>query len=316
MEKNITVSCIVITHNRVAYLKRAVESVLNQTYPDIELIVVDDASTDGTKEYGEELSKLGHKYIYISSSESRGGNYARNRGIKESSGEYIAFLDDDDYWLPEKTQKQVEYLNMHKDVGVVYSGWGIDFGHSILNYRRIPDKDYQGDIVAKQLYIAPFTSTITLMIRKELLLLTKGFDEKLKYWQEYELILRLIQICKVGLIEEVLAIANREKKVKRLTSKFCDWNSSVEYINEKHKALFEMLDEKNKTKKLEYYYKEAAYRAYASGNKDKMKDYYNKAYRVNPKIEYLIRGKLGISKNSTLILESMIMKLKYVKRMI
>lgn len=315
MDQDPKVSCIIITHNRLEYLRRAVESVKKQTYTNIEMIVVDDASDDGTQEYGEELIRQGDIYIYIDTKDSKGGNYARNVGINASAGELIAFLDDDDYWLPNKTEKQVKYLLSHSDVGLVYSGWVVDFGSKLLNYKRLPGKDYFGDIVKKQLYIAPFTSTITLMIKRDVLETTKGFDERLKFWQEYELILRIIQITKIGYIGEALSVANREKKIKRLTNQFSDWNDSIRYILNKHRDLFSRLSSANQIKQKEYYYKEAAYRAYSSGDRDKMKEYYYKAYKTHPKMEYWIRYAFGISRDSTLILESIIMKLVYIKTM-
>lgn len=90
------VSAIITTHNRAELLTRAIESALGQTYREIEVIVVDDASTDNTREVCE---KYPIHYIHIPKAESRGGNYARNLGIRAVKGEYCAFLDDDDYWL-------------------------------------------------------------------------------------------------------------------------------------------------------------------------------------------------------------------------
>ena len=103
------VSAVIITHNRKDLVQGAIASVLNQTYPNIELFVVDDASADGTKELLQKRAREeGFNYIYIPQAESKGGNHARNIGIQKSHGEYIAFLDDDDEWLPEKTEKQVK----------------------------------------------------------------------------------------------------------------------------------------------------------------------------------------------------------------
>lgn len=90
------VSAIITTYNRAELLMRAIESVLRQTYREMEIIVVDDASIDNTREVCGKSSIL---YIHILKAESRGGNYARNLGIRAVKGEYCAFLDDDDYWL-------------------------------------------------------------------------------------------------------------------------------------------------------------------------------------------------------------------------
>ena len=111
------VSAVIITHNRKDLVMRAIESVLTQTYTNIECIVVDDASTDGTVELLSSSEDI--NYIYIPKSESRGGNHARNVGIAASHGVYVAFLDDDDYWLPTKIEKQLEQKKKKK-CGVVY----------------------------------------------------------------------------------------------------------------------------------------------------------------------------------------------------
>ena len=111
-DDNYKVSAIITTHNRLELLIKAINSVLNQTYENIELIIVDDNSTDGTRTYIQKLllENKDISYIYISPDDSKGGNYARNLGINAASGEYIAFLDDDDEWLVDKIQKQINFL--------------------------------------------------------------------------------------------------------------------------------------------------------------------------------------------------------------
>jgi glycosyltransferase involved in cell wall biosynthesis len=112
------VSVIIPTYNRAKWVSGAVQSVIDQTYRSIEIIVVDDGSTDNTRdmlsEYGSSI-----KYIYQERSERC---KARNRGFRHSRGEYIAFLDSDDRWLPTKIEQQVAILNNESDVGLVYTG--------------------------------------------------------------------------------------------------------------------------------------------------------------------------------------------------
>lgn len=307
------VSCIIITHNRLEMLKRAVKSVMNQTYKDIELFVIDDASNDGTENYGKELINIGIKYIRIDPKDSKGGNYARNMGINYSTGDYVAFLDDDDYWLPEKIEKQVMYAKNHRDVGMIYSGLAYEYDKKFLNYRSLPNPEYQGDLIKKELYISPFASTITLFVKRDILQKIGGFDVNMRYWQEYELEIRLMQNTLVGFVPEVLAVANRQGTVKRLTSQYDNWELSVDYLNKKHEQLFSQLSDEMKKKKTEYYYREAAYRVSAVGDKKRMKDFYNKAYQVNPKIEYRIRSMFGLSKDDTFFIESVIRKIMYVR---
>ena len=111
------VSVVIPTYNRAQLVTEAIDSVLMQTYKDYEIIVVDDGSTDDTEQvlvpYRDRI-----RYIY---QENQGGAAARNAGIRNSKGTYIAFLDSDDLWLPSKLEKQVAVLNEYEDIALVYS---------------------------------------------------------------------------------------------------------------------------------------------------------------------------------------------------
>lgn len=124
--KNPTVSVIIPTYNRAHLLGRAIRSVLAQTYQDFELIVVDDGSSDNT---GEVVATFVDPRIhYLRHEENRGAAAARNTGIKASRGEYVAFLDSDCEWLPEKLEKQMEVFGkVSSRVGVVYTDlWSVN----------------------------------------------------------------------------------------------------------------------------------------------------------------------------------------------
>ena len=110
------VSVIIPTYNRELLIARAIDSVLAQTYRDFEIIVVDDGSRDNTRNLlAAYTGKI--KYVY---QDNQGISAARNLGIRETSGKYIAFLDSDDYWTPEKLELQVDILDKHDHVGIVY----------------------------------------------------------------------------------------------------------------------------------------------------------------------------------------------------
>jgi len=111
------ISVIIATYNRAHFVCDAIESVLNQILRDYEIIVVDDGSNDNTR---EALEKYGSRISYIYQ-ENKGRAEARNTGIKIARGEYIAFLDDDDIWLPNKLEKQVDYLGSHTQIGLVHT---------------------------------------------------------------------------------------------------------------------------------------------------------------------------------------------------
>jgi len=112
------VSTIIPAYNCERYIKETIESVLSQTYKDIELIIIDDGSTDRT---GEIVRSFESKVEYIRQSKNTGPSAARNRGIEKAKGEYIAFLDGDDVWMPTKIEEQIKLLESNKDIALVYS---------------------------------------------------------------------------------------------------------------------------------------------------------------------------------------------------
>ena len=112
------ISVIIPTYNREKFLPATIDSVLRQTYSDYEIIVVDDGSTDGTQEVIEKLYGGKLKYIYKNNG---GPASARNVGLKNASGNYIAFLDSDDLWFPEKLETQIRFMEKnHSQITLVY----------------------------------------------------------------------------------------------------------------------------------------------------------------------------------------------------
>jgi len=106
-------SVIIPTYNSVKYLPEAIDSILNQTYKDFEIIVIDDGSTDKTKDIVDTFIKEYRNKIRYFYQQNKGPGAARNRGIEMATGEYIAFLDSDDLWLPEKLEKSLNFLNSY-----------------------------------------------------------------------------------------------------------------------------------------------------------------------------------------------------------
>ncbi len=244
MEQTI-VTTVITTHNRSQLLRRAIESVLSQTYSPIECIVVDDKSTDNTKEVCDEFPTV--HYIYIPPEESKGGNYARNKGIKAAKGEYVAFLDDDDYWLPEKIEKQVKLIERH-ECDLVYCGrtYEIITSEGIQYRNQIPGQECTGNISSKILEEI-FTTTSCTMAKRQKLIDIGMFDESLKFWQEYELQIRLAQYHPFYCVCEPLVVYRCDiNDRQRLTNKYYEWRNAVKYIREKHKALYQKQSLKEK----------------------------------------------------------------------
>ena len=237
----ILVSAIITTHNRIELLKRAIDSVLNQTYKNIECIVIDDASDDGTCEYCESID--GIKYIRISKVDSRGGNYARNLGIIKSSGEYVAFLDDDDYWLPEKIEKQLALI-VKSGCGLVYCGSINEYvnKYGVITTKPILPRCFSDKKMNRAILYNICCTTTNMFVKRDILVDSGMFDESLFFWQEYELCIRLAQLTNFDCLMEMLSIyrVNIYDK-KRLTNKYFEWKLAVRYIKNKHADLYSKL---------------------------------------------------------------------------
>ena len=234
---NILITAIITTHNRLNLLKKAIDSVLKQTYKNMEIIVVNDASTDGTTEYLKCLENNNNnvKHIYISDKESQGGNYARNQGVKAARGRYIAFLDDDDEWLIDKIEKQLKCALQNTECGLVYCGRYVEknFGKRIPEY---PTNIYQG-VLDKLCFQGIFCTTSMMFVERKLIIEAGMFDEKLKYWQEYDLCIRLVELTKVAYVNEPLIIYRVITNDKnRLSNHLDGWLKTVDDINRKYEV--------------------------------------------------------------------------------
>lgn len=123
MNQQPLVSVIISTYNGEKYIKKAIESVLNQIYKNIELIIVDDCSTDKTLEIISEYHKKDRRIIILKNETNMGSYKSLNKAIRTSKGKYIANLDDDDFWIDsKKIKKQTEFLEKHNDYGLVGGG--------------------------------------------------------------------------------------------------------------------------------------------------------------------------------------------------
>lgn len=236
------VTAIITTHNRLDLLKRAIESVYVQTYKNLELIVVDDASTDGTEDYCRTLPL---RYIHIPKRESKGGNYARNLGIKSAKGEYVAFLDDDDYWLPTKIEKQVALIES-KDCELVHCGRWLEIvgkEGEVTFKDRMPSPFHYGDMHKKILLTVCTTVTTNILANRQALIDVGMFDENLRFWQDYELTIRMAQRKPFYFVYEPLSVYRVDTRDKhRLTNKYEEWKEAVRYIHRKHAALYAKLN--------------------------------------------------------------------------
>ena len=183
------VSVIIPTYNRAHRLESAIRSVLTQTFQDFEIIVVDDASTDNTPETVAAFNDGRIKFIRHGM--NKGGSVARNTGILNSTGDYIAFLDDDDEWLPAKLSKQIQVLlSSPPEVGCVYTGYlDVDRSTGRILAVHIPRK--RGNL-AKSLMAENCVGSASAAVLKRTCFKKVGlFDEDLPCSQDYDLWIRI-----------------------------------------------------------------------------------------------------------------------------
>ncbi len=196
------VSVIIPTYNRAPLVLRAVRSVLAQDYPRLEVIVVDDGSTDGTAELLE--SEVGDE-IRVIRQANAGVSTARNTGLATAKGDILGFLDSDDQWLPTKTTRQVDYLARHPEVGMVVCDYNIvdEQGDLIVRCRR--RKQYGPDgWVLPNVVRNPILVPSTILLRRSVYLDVGGFDPDLRTAEDLDLHLRISASHQIGVVDEAL----------------------------------------------------------------------------------------------------------------
>lgn len=198
---NQMVSVIITTHDRTEFLKRAIASARSQTYQDIEIIVVDDASSEHLGDFIKGLNDP--RVLYVRRDECMGAPESRNEGIRRSRGEYIAFLDDDDEWFPEKTRRQVEKMrSCPANVGVVYSG--VEIIEDDTGKARKSGQLYRGDLGGKLLEGSTIGSVSKVLVKKECFDRAGLFDAELTSCQDWDMWKRISAYYEFDYVEDVL----------------------------------------------------------------------------------------------------------------
>jgi hypothetical protein len=203
--EQITVSVIIPAYNSAATIVRALDSVRTQTGVGAEVIVIDDASTDQTMEVVKAAIRPGENIRLITMPKNGGASAARNAGIKEAQGHYLAFLDADDVWLPGKLSKQVAAIEADPEVTLVscnsqmtsVTGAVLKEGH--VNRPPVAGKD-----AWKTLLIYNFLPTPTILTRTKLVRELGGFDEALAVGEDLDLWIKLAIRGKVAVLPEIL----------------------------------------------------------------------------------------------------------------
>lgn len=229
-----TVSAVIPTYNRRRSIERAVDSVLAQTQPPDEVIVVDDGSTDGTAEllvarYGDRVRVLRQRNAGVSA--------ARNHGAREARGDYIAFLDSDDIWLPHRLERQLA-LAAASGAGLV-----------VCNVRRVNSAGQEVNVfdrrqqfprdgrVLEHALLNPALAPPSVLVRREAFVAVGGFDESLTTAEDIDLMLKLALGTEVAVVPEVLvhAYVNRDDQLSSLTRSPSDYVAVVERFIDAHR---------------------------------------------------------------------------------
>ncbi|MEJ5240538.1 MAG: glycosyltransferase family 2 protein [Anaerolineales bacterium] len=242
-----TVSVVIPTFNRALFVKRAVQSVLTQTYQDFEIIVVDDGSIDDTHTVLNSLSGEDSRVHCIYLPTNCGAQVARNVGCRAASGEYIAFLDSDNEWLPDKLRLQME-LFRDSQVGVVYCGFRVVYpdGHffDMLPY-------YRGDVY-KVALANWLTDTSTLVVRKDILEKIGYWDEKIRAYQEWDMCIRLARTTFFDFVDQVLVIYHRHSLPRISNDRFLNALGHMDVVKSHKQEIMKMCGAK---KMCEHYFR-------------------------------------------------------------
>ncbi len=212
------ITIIIPSYNSEQHIAETIDSILEQSVKDIELIVVDDGSTDGTRDL---VSAYGPPVRLITQANA-GVCAARNRGLKEAGGQFICFMDHDDYWFPDKLARQLDVFQAHPDAGVVYS--------SFINWHadetgRFPPPDSFNRTAAPDAIDAEFSGwiyhhflfdcwmlTSTAMFRVEVLEKCGSFDEKLPYSEDWDLWLRISRAYPMFKLQQATTLYRQHKR--------------------------------------------------------------------------------------------------------
>ncbi len=236
------VSVIIPTYNSGKFIAQTVQSVLEQTYRPHEVIIIDDGSTDDTKAV---LSGF-HDRIKYFYQENLGPSAARNKGIKMARGEYVSFLDADDLWTSNKIEVQLDFLERHREIGLVFSDIEEFDGEKIINRRSscLAVQVYGPDNVLHvplqeafiKLLMTNFIPTNTVMVRRECFKKAGIFDESLRIVEDRDMWLRIAAYYKIGRLP--LVLCKRRLHVSNISKNQELYISSQIKVLEKHLRLF------------------------------------------------------------------------------
>lgn len=203
------ISVVIPAYNAEEFIGQTIQSVLDQTYPCHEIIVVDDGSTDSTKEVLKRFEGR-IRYLY---QQNKGPSAARNKGIQGAKGEFICFLDADDYWTSEMLEVQLAFMEANREVALVFSDYEEFNEEGIVLSSFLAEKHHMFpacpmvsgplDNAFEKLIIENFVTTPTVMVRKSCLEYTGVFDEEIRSVEDRDLWLRISASYRIACIPKI-----------------------------------------------------------------------------------------------------------------
>jgi glycosyltransferase involved in cell wall biosynthesis len=224
-----TVSINLCCYNSETLLEETLQSIFAQTYKDWELVIINDGSTDSTESIIRKYINQGYPIVYYWQ-ENHGLGYSRNEALKRSRGEYIAFIDHDDIWMPKKLEKQVAILERNLDADFLFSNYYVLKGsRKILASRK---RQPQGNVFECFLHHHPVAILTTIIRNKALKRLDSLFDTNLRLAEDFDLFLRLLYRSKAVYQDEPVAIYRVHSRMCSIQS-LEKWPDELEYVFKK-----------------------------------------------------------------------------------
>jgi glycosyltransferase involved in cell wall biosynthesis len=280
------ITAIIPTFNSRGYIRDTVESVLGQTYPVHEVIVVDDGSTDGTEQV---LASYAGRVRYIRQ-QNAGPPAARNNGVAHATGDWVALLDSDDLWVRTKIERQMEYLEVHPDCGLIYTDMKTfdDTGVIEESVKVSRNLTLPSGHIFPQMFAETLFQTSAVMIRKSCLDAVGGFDETLRMGDDYELFLRIARHFELGYIDMPLVLYRQHPTQGTRT-----WGKQLQHgvpwealvlkkITNLYPEIFEELGRHNIQRRLSKPYVALAYACFAEGDHRNARQLTRQALRYWP----------------------------------
>lgn len=213
MNNQITV--IIPCYNSEKSIKSTLLSILNQTLRVDEVVVIDDGSTDKTRDIVKSIQKNYKKNrIVLFSQNNKGVSAARNKGVEISRGDWIAFCDSDDYWIPEKNQKVTKYIKNNPALDFIAHEYGVGMNNTIQKVNN-KQKYNEKKSLFPQLYQKCLFQTSSIFIKKSLFNKIGGFDEDLKVAEDYDMWLKVSDIANFCYIKELLGVYTIQETNKK-----------------------------------------------------------------------------------------------------